>query len=115
MCHCYLTSLPMTKVNLGASVVGRDHGTKVEFRSKLETVEVVGHKAPGHTRHRTPLCDEHVPLLFVEQLKAPSLQIAVTGGVPLLMQRAPAGTSEGEQMPWGGGCGAGGFGAGGGG
>ena len=55
------------------------------------------HSTPGHTQHFTPPCDEQVPCRFFEQLYAPSLQTAVTGGVPLPMQVALAGIVDAAQ------------------
>jgi hypothetical protein len=42
-----------------------------------------------------------VPLLFCEQLYFPSLQTAVTGGVPLPMHVAVAGMDDAGQVPFG--------------
>ena len=56
------------------------------------------HNAPGQIQHNTPPWVEQVPLRLAEQLYTPSAQMAVTGGVPLLMQTALDGTTEDGQV-----------------
>ena len=65
------------------------------------------HNGPGQIQQLTPLCDEHVPDRFCEQLKALSLQTAVA--VP---HGAAIGDGTVQMFDPGGGVGIGGVGVG---